>query len=212
MTGQVQFGSYEDGGILVAVGLVNELAIDHAFGRPVQRTDPFAAIQGVLAIDPPSAAQLSDGDVPSFVILAQQLRQVFHDLHGGDLDAAACRVNELLATHPARPHLAKDDGRWRVHHHPADAALVPMATAICAEGLARMIGAGEATRLGTCDSDGCDRVFLDGSKNASRRFCSTTCQNRVKAAAFRRRHASSDARAGLTGDNGQVPAREVRRD
>ena len=42
-------------------------------------------------------------------------------------------------------------------------------------------------RLGTCASTDCDRVFLDGSKNASRRFCSTTCQNRVKATAFRLR-------------------------
>jgi predicted RNA-binding Zn ribbon-like protein len=104
------------------------------------------------------------------------------------VDAAADHLNGLLAAHPAHPHLAKDDGRWRLHHHPADAALVPMATAICADALGRLIGAGAASRLGTCDSDRCDRVFLDGSKNASRRFCSTTCQNRVKAAAFRRRH------------------------
>jgi predicted RNA-binding Zn ribbon-like protein len=34
-------------------------------------------------------------------------------------------------------------------------------------------------------------VFIDVSKNGSRRFCSTTCQNRVKAAAFRGRHAAS---------------------
>jgi predicted RNA-binding Zn ribbon-like protein len=68
-----------------------------------------------------------------------------------------------------------------------------MVTAICAEGLARAIGDDDGGRLGTCASDGCDRVFVDRSKNASRRFCSTTCQNRVKAAAFRRRRATSDA-------------------
>jgi predicted RNA-binding Zn ribbon-like protein len=65
-----------------------------------------------------------------------------------------------------------------------------MTTAICAEGMARMIGADAGNRLGTCGSDDCERVFLDESKNASRRFCSTTCQNRVKAAAFRRRRAA----------------------
>jgi predicted RNA-binding Zn ribbon-like protein len=64
-----------------------------------------------------------------------------------------------------------------------------MTTAICAEGLARVVGAGEARRLGTCADVGCERVFIDVSKNGSRRFCSTTCQNRVKAAAFRERHA-----------------------
>jgi predicted RNA-binding Zn ribbon-like protein len=62
-----------------------------------------------------------------------------------------------------------------------------MWTSICAEGLARAIGDGHAERLGSCAGADCDRVFLDASKNASRRFCSTACQNRTKAAAFRRR-------------------------
>jgi predicted RNA-binding Zn ribbon-like protein len=191
VTGQVQFDSYEDAGVIVAAGLVNELAVDHAFGRPVSRSDPLAAIRRVLEIDPPSAAQLRSGDVPGFEALAEELRQIFGRLHEGEVDAAAGRLNDLLAAHPAHPHLAKDDGRWRLHHHPVDAALAPMVTAICAEGMARTIGAGAGGRLGTCHSDDCDRVFLDESKNGSRRFCSTTCQNRVKAAAFRRRRAAS---------------------
>jgi predicted RNA-binding Zn ribbon-like protein len=191
VTGQEQFGSYEDTGAVLAVNLVNELTLEHAFGRPVPPTEPFSAIGRALAIDPASAAQLRDRDVPGFIELATQLHDVFRDLHHHDVDAAANRLNELLAEHPAHPHLAKDDGRWRVHHHPVDAGLVPMATAVGAEALARMIGAGEGSRLGTCDSDDCDRVFLDASKNGSRRFCSTTCQNRVKAAAFRRRQATS---------------------
>jgi predicted RNA-binding Zn ribbon-like protein len=117
---------------------------------------------------------------------------VFDYLDQGNVDKAAMLINELLDAHPAHPHLAKDDGQWRVHHHPADAALVPMATAICAEGIARVIGAGGGNRLGTCGSNDCDRVFLDASKNGSRRFCSTMCQNRVKAATFRRRQSEGD--------------------
>ena len=191
MTDQEQFGSYEDSGLVVAVDLVNGLTLRHAFGRPVPPTEPFSAVKRVLEIDPASAAQLRDRDVPGFITLATQLREVFRNLHHRNIDAAASRLNELLAAHTAHPHLAKDDGRWHVHHHPIDAGLVPMATAVSAEAMARMIGAGEGNRLGTCDSDDCDRVFLDGSKNGSRRFCSTTCQNRVKAAAFRRRQATS---------------------
>jgi predicted RNA-binding Zn ribbon-like protein len=193
VTGQVAFDGYEDGGVIVAADLVNELALDHAFGRAAPRPEPFAAIKRILEIDPPSAAQLRERDVPAFIALAKELRTVFRDLDRGDVDAAAGRLNDLLAAHPAHPHLAKDDGRWRLHHHPLDAAPVPMTTAICAEGMARMLGAGTSGRLGTCQSEDCDRVFLDGSKNASRRFCSVTCQNRVKAAAFRQRHATSDA-------------------
>jgi predicted RNA-binding Zn ribbon-like protein len=34
-------------------------------------------------------------------------------------------------------------------------------------------------------------VYVDVSRNGTRRFCSTTCQNRVKAAAFRKRRTGS---------------------
>ena len=184
MTGQDHFGSYEAWGAHVAVDLVNDLAVEVAFGRPVAELEPFASIRRILEIDPPSAEQLRQSDVPGFVALADRLLSVFSELDRGALDTAAGRVNDLLAAHSAQPHLAKEDGQWRLHHHPVDAALVPMVTAICAEGLARVIGAGDARRLGTCESDDCDRVFLDESKNSSRRFCSLSCQNRVKAAAF----------------------------
>jgi predicted RNA-binding Zn ribbon-like protein len=145
----------------------------------------------VLAVDPPSVAQLSAADVPAFTALARQLRLVFTAAARADVDTAAAELNGLLARHPAHPYLSNEDGRWRLHHHPADAALVPMWTAICAEALARLIGAGYADRLGVCGRGGCGRVFIDESKNASRRFCSTACQNRVKAAAFRRRSAAA---------------------
>ena len=97
----------------------------------------------------------------------------------------------FVAMKRLHPHLAKEGGIWRLHHHPGDAPLVPMWTAVCAEGMARMIGAGHADRFGTCAASDCERVFFDTSRNASRRYCSTTCQNREKTAAFRRR-----ARAG----------------
>jgi predicted RNA-binding Zn ribbon-like protein len=171
----VNIDSYADTGIFVAVDLVNAPVLD------------LEALRVVLAVDPPSLTQLRRADEPAFVALAARLREVFADLCGGAVDSAAVRLNALLLQHPAHPHLAKEDGVWRLHHHPAEVELVPMWTAICAEALARVLGAGEAHRLGTCAA--CDRVFFDVTKNASRRFCSTTCQNRVKTQTYRRRHA-----------------------
>ncbi len=172
--------------MLVSAALVNALARhDH-----LTTDDALAELAEILAVDATSVARLGPADVDGFVALAQRLACALGALAVGDEDGAAVVVNELLATSPAAPHLAKEDGRWRLHHHPDDAAVVPMWTAICAEGLARVLGAGEARRLGTCERAGCGRVFVDGSKNGSRRFCSTTCQNRTKAAAFRRRRAS----------------------
>ena len=191
MTSQVELDSYADAGVLLSVNLVNALALHHAHGRALTTAEPLPAIARVLAIDPPTLARLSDRDVPGLIALAHRLHDVFDDIHRDDVDAAAARLNAMLADHPAHPHLAKEQGRWRLHHHPVEAAVVPMCTSICAEGLARMVGLGHADRLGTCRSDDCDRVFVDLSKNASRRFCSTTCQNRVKAAAFRRRQVAA---------------------
>jgi predicted RNA-binding Zn ribbon-like protein len=183
----VKLDSYKDAGLRVAADLVNELA--PGAGRDTSRPtrEVMATLSRILAIDPPSVAALTQTHVPAFVALAGQLRDVFVDLQRRDIDAAAASLNDLLAAHPAHPHLAKERGVWRLHHHPHDAPLVPMWTAICAAGLAEMIGDGEARRLGTCERTDCGRVYVDVSKNASRRFCSLTCQNRVKVATFRER-------------------------
>jgi predicted RNA-binding Zn ribbon-like protein len=49
------------------------------------------------------------------------------------------------------------------------------------------VGGPMAQRLGICSAPSCDRVFVDTSRNGTKRFCTTACQNRVKAAAFRAR-------------------------
>jgi predicted RNA-binding Zn ribbon-like protein len=183
----VKLDSYTDAGLLVATELVNELAPVPGHDTPLPAREAVAALSRMLAIDPPSVAALTQTHAPAFIALARRLRNVFADVQRRDIDAAAATLNELLAAHPAHPHLAKERGAWRLHHHPHDAPLVPMWTAICAAGLAEMIGDGEAQRLGTCERTDCGRVYVDVSKNASRRFCSLTCQNRVKVATFRER-------------------------
>jgi predicted RNA-binding Zn ribbon-like protein len=47
------------------------------------------------------------------------------------------------------------------------------------------IGSDLAGRLGVCQAHPCDRVYIDTSYNLGKRFCSTRCQSRVKAAAHR---------------------------
>ena len=183
----MKLDSYKDAGLLVSEALVNELDSNDERDLAATPREAVATLSRILAMDPPSVGQLTQAHVPAFVALARRIRRVFADLHDGAVDAAAVTLNELLATHPAHPHLSKERGVWRLHHHPHDAPLVPMWTAICAAALAEMIGAGAAQRLGTCERADCGRVYVDVSKNASRRFCSLTCQNRVKVATFRER-------------------------
>jgi predicted RNA-binding Zn ribbon-like protein len=42
-------------------------------------------------------------------------------------------------------------------------------------------------RLGACDDPRCRGVFLDTSRNRSRRYCSDRCASRANVAALRRR-------------------------
>ena len=54
-------------------------------------------------------------------------------------------------------------------------------------GLAIVLGGAFHDRLGVWTAPRCDRVYGDVSRDGTRRCCSTACQNRVKAAAFRSR-------------------------
>jgi predicted RNA-binding Zn ribbon-like protein len=111
---------------------------------------------------------------------------VFDAVAAGRTDAAARLVNEMLARTGARPRLDRHDGEpWHLHFHGAEDSLVTSWAAGCATGLAVVLGSDQQGRLGVCAAPRCDRVFVDTSRNATRRFCSTACQNRVKAAAFR---------------------------
>jgi predicted RNA-binding Zn ribbon-like protein len=189
VTGQVHFISdapaeIEDIGLQTAISLANALSV-------AIPADAEAEVRRVLQVDPPSLARLTRADIAPMVDLARRVDEICTRLADGDVDDAAQRINVMLGEHSAHPHLAHEDGRWRLHHHPADVAVVPMWTAICADALARLIDADRHDRVGRCEAEDCARAYLDTSKNGSRRFCSITCQNRVKAAAYRRRRASS---------------------
>lgn len=193
MTGKVKLDSYKDAGVLVSIELVNELVVGQEDTQGAR--DAIAVLKRILAVDADSVAALRPTHVRGFAGLAQELHQIFADLDRGGVDAAAARLNGLLAKSPAHPHLAKEGGRWRLHHHPADAPMLPMWSAICAEGLASVISAGRAARLGLCERAECGRAYVDLTRNGSRRFCCLNCQNRVKVAAFRERLGRSARRA-----------------
>lgn len=185
MTGKVKLDSYKDAGILVSIDLVNALVVDRAEEQGAR--EAVATLKRVLVVDAGSVAALRPAHAKGFDTLARELHLIFADLAAGALDVAAARLNRLLAKYPAHPHLAKEDGRWRLHHHPEDAPLLSMWSAICAEGLASMIAADKASRLGICERVACGRAYVDLTRNESRRFCCLNCQNRVKVAAFRER-------------------------
>jgi predicted RNA-binding Zn ribbon-like protein len=189
----VNFSSHLDTVVSVAVRLVNALTPGEAHGRafaPPAGEQLAPAVTAVLRSGRPDTRQVTPDEAAGFTTAAAALRVVFDAVAGNRLDDAAREVNALLAVTGARPLLDKHDGEpWHLHFHGADESLVTGWAAGCATGLAVVLGSELQGRLGVCTAERCDRVYVDTSRNGTRRFCSTACQNRVKAAAFRARQA-----------------------
>lgn len=131
--------------------------------------------------------RVSAEEAARLAMLAVRLREVFEEVEGQRPDRAARAVNALLEETATRPRLDRSADGWAVHFHGPDDSLVIGWSAGFAAGLALALGSDLAGRLGVCAADPCDRVYVDLSKNGGRRFCSTRCQSRVKAAAHRDR-------------------------
>ncbi|GAB3887996.1 CGNR zinc finger domain-containing protein [Microbispora bryophytorum] len=189
----MNFNSHTDGVVAVAVGLVNALTEGEARGRsyePPTGKARAAAVADVLAAGDRRAPVVTEAEADALAEVAGRLRGVFEAVTRGDVDTAALTVNRLLAETDARPHLDRHDGEpWHLHFHAAGGTLAGNYAASCATGLAVVLGGELHDRLGVCTAPHCDRVYVDTSRNGTRRFCSTACQNRVKTAAFRARGA-----------------------
>jgi predicted RNA-binding Zn ribbon-like protein len=189
----VEFNSHTDRVVRVTVGLVNLLTPGEARGReyqPPEGDERTAAVNDVL-LGGGGRVPATWEEAAELCFFAAEMRAVFSAVAAGAIDDAAHRVNALLARTGARPELERHDGEpWHLHFHAGDRSLVHGWAAGCATSLAVILGGPLYERLGVCTAPHCDRVYVDTSKNGTRRFCSTACQNRVKGAAFRARQAS----------------------
>ncbi|MCQ4213899.1 CGNR zinc finger domain-containing protein [Streptomyces longispororuber] len=178
-----------------AVSLVNALTDGARQGRPYTAPRGEQLPRAVHEALPPTPhrSAVEPEHATYLVRTAQQMRAVFEAVDNNHIDQAAQLVNALLRTTGARPQLDSVDGEpWQVHFHGSDDSLSVGWSAGCATALALAIGSTLAGRLGVCTAPHCDRVYVDGSRNAVRHFCSTACRSRVKAAAFRARKASQN--------------------
>jgi predicted RNA-binding Zn ribbon-like protein len=134
---------------------------------------------------PELATDVTLRDVEGFRHLRGRLRMAFEAESESD---AVAHLNRILAEHPTLSELAQVDGAWRFQHRasrPTDvaAALAPE----CGIALLAAIRDRGWRRLGICAAGPCTCVYVDLSRNRSRRYCSDLCNDRMSQAALRRR-------------------------
>jgi predicted RNA-binding Zn ribbon-like protein len=122
-----------------------------------------------------------------------RLDEAVRRCEAGDDDGAIAFLNALLAETGAVPQIVAHDGRGpHIHVSRPTAPLADRIAAHLAMGVAELVVAGESGRVRSCASPTCRDVFVDLSRNRSRRYCdSRTCGNRLHVAAYRARKAAS---------------------
>jgi hypothetical protein len=123
------------------------------------------------------------------LLTSQALSAVADRLHhvfaAPDLGERVGLVTGLLAETNVRPALNLTDGR------PGETWLVEDArqalAAAAALTLRHQLAGHEPARVGVCSGRRCADAYIDASPAGQRRFCSVTCQNRARLAAWRQR-------------------------
>ncbi len=118
----------------------------------------------------------------------QELSSLADDLHpifaAPDDATRATLITALLDRTAVKPTLTTQDGAlteaWTVND-PSQARRAAAALAL------RHHLSEHPDRIGVCADHQCADVYVDSSPAGRRRFCCITCQNRARAAAFRRR-------------------------
>ncbi|MCW2584264.1 MAG: uncharacterized protein JWQ53_3054 [Klenkia sp.] len=105
-------------------------------------------------------------------------------------DEVVERLNALLAMAAPKPYATDHDGELHLHYAAAEAGALEQLTTTVAMGLSQVVVQHGWQRLGVCAAEGCGNVYVDTSRNASRRYCSNTCASRSSVAAYRARQKS----------------------
>ncbi len=169
--------------LAAAAALVNTVQDDG------DRLDARAGLDEFLSEHPYTGR--IDGDAAELRAV-REVRERLRALWSADSrDHVVELINEILADSGARPFLARHD-EWDWHLHLSDSH-APLADRIAAEvamAFVDLVRADDLDRLQRCSAPDCDDVFVDLSRNRSKRYCDTgNCGNRQHVAAYRARRA-----------------------
>lgn len=178
----MDFSHYTDQPVDLAVALANSGAGDQDALRNHATAVEFLDNHSNLWDG--SARPLRRSELSQIRELRNSLRET---VLSDDESSAAGQVNEILDRYGAVPRVSIHNGTPHLHFEPTGATMPEWLATITAMGLAAVIVEHGVDRFGLCAADVCDEVYVDTSRNRSRRHCSSTCSSREAVAAFRKR-------------------------
>ena len=177
----MDFTHYSEDAAQLAADLVNTVG-------SISGTDflPDAASLRAFLVehDMDAPPRITEGDLEEVRRWRRRLAEVWQ---APDEGAKARVLNAILQEVQALPQLTDHDGHWHMHYVCGDAPVGQKVAAAAAMGLAVVLGQYGIERFGTCAADDCRDVFVDTSRNKSRRYCNDTCSTRMNVAAYRKR-------------------------
>ncbi|HWL65436.1 MAG TPA: CGNR zinc finger domain-containing protein [Actinomycetota bacterium] len=178
----MDFTHYTDLCVHAAADLVNtqgSISGNEFLGTP-EAVAEFLASHGFSETEGATPA-----DMKEIHAVRDRLREVFL---ADDAKAAAELLNGILDELDVHPYLTDHDGVWHFHYVPTGASLAVRVAATTAMGLATVLSEFGFDRIGFCQAENCKDVFVDMSRNRSRRYCNEICSSRMNVAAYRARH------------------------
>lgn len=170
--------------VATAVALVNT----HDQVTGVDTLGTAADLQAIVRANGYAKALPLTDDVVAEV---RQLRDRLRTAFSQEEEPAVAVLDDLVEAAGARPRLVRHDGSgWHFHYTDDDTPWPATLAADLAMGLLVVIRDLGHGRLGVCAGEGCEDVFVDLSRNASKRYCDPrSCGNRAAVRAYRARQA-----------------------
>lgn len=173
--------------LAAVVDLVNTLPSTSPEG--VDTLVDLADLDRFLTAQPYSGRRRRDGEELAAV---RGIRERLHALWDVSRDEAVPLVNAMLVDGRALPQLVTHEGYtpWHIHATDDEAPLHTRILVEAALAFVDVIRADEYDRVRVCGADDCAAVYVDYSRNGSKRYCDTgNCGNRMNVNAYRRRRA-----------------------
>jgi predicted RNA-binding Zn ribbon-like protein len=187
----VDFSHYNDDTVQLAVDLVNTLerysGEDSLTTLDDLRTFVDTHWEQWGGVDC-SVTEPTEQDLAEIRALRARLRSAFD---ADSAEAAALRLNDVLLSSRAAPRVSLHGAGPHLHFEPDTGRLADRVGAATAMALSVVLCDFGFERFGICESSTCEDVYIDTSRNLSRRNCSSTCTTRENVAAYRKRAAAN---------------------